>query len=569
MIILGLNGLSRWGFHDPSACILINGKLEHFVEEERLARIKHAPGRSPALAVRECLNLCQVDWGEIDKVAFGWDLPRFARRADPSLDPKDIGRLLLRDIGAPEGFPVKRLVFVSHHEAHAWASLPLAGGMPSLVVVVDGQGETESTSVFRASGGRLELLETYDARFSLGYFYEAVAWYLGLGLAGTGKLMGLAAYGPETSELVFIESEKSLTTIVPTNILESMPGSFDDARAVVERFWIPFLRDRFPGIDSSIEATQAPFAHRDNLDSVKEAVRAAAFAQANVESAVCTLLARHLTGADRAIVLSGGVALNCRLNGLIARHFPDRAVHISPTPHDAGAALGAAIRVAIECESQPVSLGEFPYTGRAFSDAEVAEALRTTGVTGVRVEDVASVAADLISSGACIGWFQGAAEVGPRALGGRSIMASAASSATRDHLNSRIKARERWRPFGPMVLGGHEGRHFGCCSDARFMIKSFPVNLVSRSRLGAVVHVDGSTRPQVVYADGPERMCAALLKAVQAQVGDPWVLNTSFNRANEPIVYTPREAIQAFRAMPLDALVLGQWLVRRPNPEQS
>jgi carbamoyltransferase len=566
--VIGVNGFSDW-FHDPAACVIRDGKLLHFVEEERLSRRKHAPGEWPIRSVHSVLQQSGLRWSDIDEIALGWDIPAYGALLASPMSAEEFAVTLIRGIGAEGNLAPQQVKFVRHHEAHAWSVACLCGSLQTLCIVADGQGEHSSTSVFRYKDGVLTRIAEYDARYSLGYLYEGASWFLGLGLRGTGKLMGLAAYDNASGPCTFETDEAApYSTPVPEACVASMDEHLDHSRSVVNGFWIPYFAERYPRLrwNGSLP-TEVSFAERSSLVSSPDAVALAGFAQRSVESAVTATVRAFLSEHDNAIALCGGVALNCKMNGRIAKTFPDRRILVQPASHDAGVALGAAVAASRLDGCFPVNLGQFPYVGDEYSDTEIASCLRRRGIAYETTDSVASLAARLIASGKVIGWFQGAAEVGPRALGARSILARADCPLLRDRINAEVKGREPWRPLSPVILARQAEYLFGSPDfvSPYMLLAASPASHAVEC-LAGTTHIDGSSRPQTIAPRDPvPQRFRELLECLYKDHSMFSVLNTSFNRAGEPIVYSPDDALTTFMAVRLDALIIGNCVITRDD----
>jgi predicted NodU family carbamoyl transferase/MoaA/NifB/PqqE/SkfB family radical SAM enzyme len=288
----------------------------------------------------------------------------------------------------------------------------------------------------------------------------------------------------------------------------------------------------------------------------------AASLQHGLERVAIALLARNAgEGPLDGLCLAGGVMLNCRMNERLRRTFRPAAIFAQSGANDAGTALGAALEA--DTALAPAGFRHPPmthaYLGPSFDDDAIERAIQRSGLRYRRVADVAEETASLLAAGKVVCWFQGRMEFGPRALGARSILADPRDPAMHARVNA-IKQREPWRPFGPSILAGHEEEWLDGGFDARFMLFTLPVRPERRARIPAVVHVDGTTRPQVVHAETAP-LYHAMISAFFAKSGVPLVLNTSFNRRGEPIVCTPQDALAAFRGLGADALAIGSFLV--------
>ncbi|MBR7831770.1 hypothetical protein KDL01_00775 [Actinospica durhamensis] len=549
MLVLGVSGgLS----HDPAAALVLDGVLVAAAEEERFIRQKHARFAPPVNAMLYCLAEAGVRIEDVDYIAAGWD---------PGLAPDSIHmREFLNSIVHHEYFRDCRLpevVPVDHHVAHAYASWIGSGFADAAVLVADGRGETKSTSIYRARGDSLELTGSFGVRDSLGYFYGSVTRHLGFGRGSEGKAMGLAAYGRPLFDFPIRLDQDGYRID-----LEVPEVPWDQYGKELTRAWADWLGREIgsgPGVRMGYSALRGR-AGSSLGDEVLKYADVAASAQAALERTMAHLSRLALSRAgSRNLVLGGGVALNCSCNGKLAALPEVDQMYVFPGAGDSGSAVGAAFKVSMDAGSPRPGPVTHAYFGPSFSSEQIGQALSATGVTARRLADPAETAAELVLAGKTLGWFQGAAEFGPRALGHRSIIADPHDAAALERVN-RIKGRELWRPLAPSALPETAARMLGTDKGSRFMLRAFEVREQMRDVVPAVVHVDATTRAQVVdAATNPEY--AALLAHVGEATGDAVVLNTSFNDESEPIVQTPRDALRTFHSTGLDALVMGDWVV--------
>jgi carbamoyltransferase len=544
MWVLGLNA-PPLGWHDPAACLVDErGAVWALVEEERITRQKHGLRSHPRQAAATCLQIAGIGPADIDVVAIGWDLPRHSARADlGQLNPPVLGRPWQfgdsRDLlGTALGWhldPVRHpeVVFVPHHLAHACASFYASGYAEAAVLVLDGDGDDESISIYEASAGRpLIRRERWPIPSSLGFMYAAASEFIGLSFLEAGKTMGLAAYGRawglEASPIFDISPDSFSTPFaLPAN---AAPGRVVDA-------W----RGHF--VDLGYEALpRDPF----DLDRDHAAVRLAWSAQASLETVLATLAerARRVTR-HRNLCLSGGVALNCSANGLLPG-----PVYVPPVPHDAGVSLGAAWSVVPPARDGRTMT---PYLGRRLSPPAVDAALSRHGLEARPT--CPDWLADQLLRGKIAAVVTGRAEVGPRALCHRSIVAFPGDEAIRDRIN-QAKGRELWRPLGPVGLPACEGEYWSeNRSLHQYMVGAATVTETGRRSIPAVVHVDGTARPQVLAGDG-DGVIKETLERLARLHEPPVLINTSFNRRGEPLVDDADGALASAIAMTLDLLVL-------------
>lgn len=553
--------------HDNAACVLKDGVLVAAAEEERFLREKHAYDTLPIEAIRFCLREAGLSARDIDLVAVGWDIHNLQIehpvRTIPVASPEELTRRFLpEDIFGPcTAIP---FVFVPHHLAHASSAYYTSGFDDSAVIVLDGSGESEATTHWRASSGTLEKSHSLDQDpHSLGFMFEGVCDYLGLPGDSAGIVMGLASYGPSNIEPfdVLELTEDGYRINIPDSVRREVDATFatqdhyyigDKLRA----YWVKICEEIF-GPRESVPRGGNPTTDSRRLVAAK--------VQKTIETALIhsARMQRQNTGMNN-LCLSGGAALNCSANGVLERTGIFDNVHIYPASNDAGVAVGAALHAYHSREFSSIRghVHTTPYLGPQFSDAEILSALQEAGLTHTQIQDdTFGKIAELITNGAIIGWFQGRMEIGPRALGARSIIASPTSTEIRDRVND-IKRRERWRPLAPSILEGYEADFFEPSCSSPFMLKAAVAKPEVRSVIPGVVHVDGTSRYQsVIRATNPAYW--ELIDSFRRITGVPLVLNTSFNDRGEPVVCSPYDAIQTFRARPLDHLVIGKYLVNQ------
>ena len=552
---------------DSAAVMLRDGEVDFAVAEERLTHEK-ATGGFPLRSIRACLSHSGLVAADVDQVAHCF-------RYEPSIELLALEpfyrdqfaevydrQLLVRSLGTH--FPgvdwADKLVSVPHHLAHAASAFYQSGFSESLVLVSDGMGETESMTVFAASGGGFEPLAQVPAFHSLGVLYSVFTLYLGFDFnMDEYKVMGLAPYGDrrkyfaEVMELVRLKDDG--TYVIPLfgqdRTLEEKETHSGAIQALAEKFGPPRSPDgemeqRFKDLAAAIQAV---------LQTVQLHVL------------------RHFsnqTGLEN-LCMAGGVALNCTNNGVVQRSRLFKRVFVQPAAGDDGAALGAALYVQHARDPNTAAPRiSAPLWGPAYDHDEVREALAGRAeVNAVPFESFDALAVDAakrLAHGEIIGWFQGNMEFGPRALGNRSILADPRPDDMRNRVNMLIKKREGFRPFAPAVVAERAAEYFeldpGDEETYAHMLFVVPVRPAYRPQLPAITHVDGTARVQTVTSETNPRFYG-VLKAFEAEAGLPILLNTSFNVKGQPIVCTPTEAIDTFLAAQLDALVLGDFMVTR------
>ena len=580
---LGINAV----FHDSAASLVRDGEIIAAAEEERFTRIKHAKRpvpfsvwELPYNAIDYCLAEAGIELRDVEQVAYSFDpalLPSaeaangngesITLPLEPSARPASAGaespwEPLLRSyvVNAPrqlvDGVPLRlarrfrgaragesfEWRFVPHHLAHAASAFHASPFESAAVMTLDGRGERATTAYFRGEGSSLEQLGEVTMPDSLGLLYERVTSYLGfLHSSDEYKVMALASYGT--------------------------PRYVDDFRSMVQtmgegcyRIQPPRLRERFgEARERGAVLEQKHFDIARSLQLVLE--------ERVLEIADWLADASH----EEDLCMAGGVALNCVLNAVIRDRGKFRDIWVQPASGDAGTALGAALWA--DAERRPECRHHThmanPYLGPGYDDGEVEEFLRWAKLPYRRMVDVAGETAELIAAGKIIGWFQGRMEFGPRALGARSILASPIDPEMQAKLNE-LKDREDFRPVAPAVLEEEAGRWFveggknanGEMRPSPFMLFVVDVRPEAASRIPAVRHTDGTARVQTVNrAQNP--LYHDMIEAFARRTGVPVVINTSFNTRGEPVVCSPRDAVECFHASPLDALVIGSFVLEK------
>ncbi|MFG1899322.1 carbamoyltransferase family protein [Micromonospora carbonacea] len=523
-------------------------------------------GRFPHDAIDACLRAAGATMRDVEVVAHGfryepspvWQLDHLATRWYEEVYAQRVQRETFR-AHYPPAVAEPRFVHVRHHVAHAASSYYLSGFDEALVVVADGMGEQESLTVFEGRGAALDQCGSYPIMSSLGILYSVFTHYLGFqpGMDEY-KVMGLAPYGDRQryrgplDEFVRLDPD----------------GGF--AVPLLSANKSPLERETHQGVLRRLEEKLGP-AREPDSELAQHHMDVAAALQDALERTLLHVLTeyRRRTGLRR-LCLAGGVALNCSANGVILRSGLFDEVFVQPAAGDDGTALGAALAALREARPAAPAGMDMPYWGDDLADADVAAALRDLGpgftVARHAGEDLVRETVALIEGGATVALCQGRMEFGPRALGNRSILADPRSPTMRAHLNTVVKQREEFRPFAPAVPVEDAATYFdippGTAAAFRHMLMVTGVREPYRDRLPAVTHVDGSARVQVVQRESAP-LFWALLREMGRRTGLPVLVNTSFNLRGQPIVRTPAEAVATFARSTLDALVLGDHLVRR------
>jgi carbamoyltransferase len=593
MHVLGISAF----YHDSAAALLSDGQIIAAAQEERFTRIKH-DARFPEQAVRYCLREAGVSLSQIDHIVF-FEKPflkferlletylafaprgfaSFAKAMPIWLREKLFQKKVLMDelTKIAPGFALRNpLLFSEHHLSHAASAFFPSPFDKAAVLTLDGVGEWATTTIAMGDGHNLTMLKEIHFPHSLGLLYSAFTYYCGFKVnSGEYKLMGLAPYGePRYVDLI----RKHLIHV-------AVDGSF---KLNLDYF------DYCTGLRMTNARFNALFggpARKPDEPLTQQHMDLAASIQVVTEDVVLAI-ARHIksqTGVEN-LCLAGGVALNCVANGKLQREKIFRHIWIQPAAGDAGGSLGAALatyhihmdqpRIRVP-EPQPDAM-QGALLGPEFSASEIRDALRRLGAQFEELDEESLITrcAQDLASGLAFGWFQGRMEFGPRALGSRSIIADARSPVMQSQLNLKVKFRESFRPFAPMVLAEHASEWFELDVASPYMLLVAPVlprhrlapsataadGLArvneARSGIPAVTHVDYSARVQTVHAQTNPKLHQLLTK-FQVVTGVPILVNTSFNVRGEPIVCTPAEAFRCFMGTYLDRLVLGNFYLRK------
>lgn len=573
MYTLGLNA----AFHDSAACLVRDGIVVAAAEEERFTRVKHAKRpipfstyELPFHAIDFCLTAAGIALRDVDHIGYSYDpfimlgphagATNLTLPLEPSAHPTPAewesvwDPLFLSSVvnaprhlasGAPHHLRARfdgvtpqgpyRWHFVSHHLAHAASAFLPSPFEQAAVLTLDGRGELATTTYHLGDRHDLRSIGQVDFPHSLGLLYEDVTSYLGfLHSSDEYKVMALASYGKPR----FIEDFRDIIRVQP------------DGRYTVQE---PRLMERF----GPARRRGAPFEdrHYDIARSLQQVLE---------ETVLQLATWLHQVTGTRHLCLAGGVALNCVMNAYLRDRGPFRSLWVQPAAGDAGTALGAALHLdAVErrpAGQRPYHM-EHAFLGPSFTEEQIRASLNRAKLTYRRLDDVAETTADLLAQDRIIGWFQGPMEFGPRALGSRSILASPINPAMQDRLND-IKDREDFRPVAPVVIEEAAAHWFAGAGTSPFMLFTYQVLPHQAHRIPAVRHVDGSARVQTVNR-AQHRLYYDLVKAFERRTGVPVLVNTSFNTRGEPVVCTPRDAIECYCSSPLDALVIGPFLLSK------
>ena len=553
-VILGVNGFSR-RTHDASACITIGGDLVAMAEEERFTRRKNAFGQLPHNAIAYCLDKADIPVDEIDTLAIGWDFNNIFENMGKEAPTKD--ELLNLYLPSDRFSLSKRppIEMVPHHLAHASSAYYLSGFDNSAILVTDGQGENQSTSLFKGVGDRITPIQEFRVEDSLGYFYEAISEYVGVSRLNAGKTMGLASYG--NPRFLF-----DLISLNPNGYSVDIQGQLQvemDLQQEITKVWKDYLESSYgaPNTEAWLyDSERGGFRRQTEFpDRYKDI---AASAQKALE-----MVAKHLVnimteGQPSNVCIAGGVGLNCSMNGVVAREQMVKDLFVPPFANDAGVSVGAALYIS---EKKPKDRLRSASMGPEFSDSNINSTLRELGIPFESCEDISRKTAGLLEQGNIVNWFQGRMEAGPRALGNRSILGNPTKNDTHFRLNT-MKNREQWRPLAPSILEASLAEYMQDPSDSPFMLKAFKVRPDAAEKIPAAVHIDGTSRAQTVTSEA-NPLYFNLIKEFELLTGVPVVMNTSFNLEYEPIVCSPTDAIRTFYSSGANYMALGNVLISK------
>lgn len=572
MYILGINA-----YHgDSSACILKNGEVIAASEEERFRRIKHWAG-FPSEAIKFCLSEANIDITQVDYITISRDpsanihkkilhaaknLVSVKALKDRLANTKKVGSVkaeLSKVFNIPEDQIKAEVKNIEHHRSHLASAFFASPFDEAAILSIDGFGDFTSTMIATGKGNKVEVLDTVIYPHSAGIFYTSLTQYLGFPHYGDEyKVMGLAPYG----EPKYVDELKKIILFKDNGLFELNTKYFKHAKEGVAMSW----ENGDPHIDSifSEELEKLLGPARKKEDELTQKHKDIATSVQRVTEELIFHILNHLqkrTGLKN-ICIAGGVAQNSVANGKILEKTTFEHIYIPSAGHDAGTALGSALWLynhILENDRLPAIYNA--YTGAKSSNEEVEACLKSENIeyTKYNDEELLEIVSDALVDGKVIGWFQGRAEFGPRALGHRSIIVDPRRTDAKELLNAKIKRRESFRPFAPSILEEYVSEYFEKTDKVPFMEKVYPIKKEKHAEIPAVTHVDGTGRLQTVekgdrYYD--------LIEKFRQKTGTPILLNTSFNE-NEPIVNTPKEALDCYLRTEMDMLVMENCVVSR------
>jgi carbamoyltransferase len=572
---LGLNA-----YHgDSSACLYKDNILLSATEEERIRRVKHWAGL-PTEAIKFCLEDAGIGLEDVDFIAVSRDprakigekvwqtikkgikIKAILDRGTNSLKITKLKEDVCNALGIKETKVKAKIIYVEHHRAHLASSFFVSPFDEAAVLSIDGMGDFSSTMWGTAKGHNIEVLNSVSYPHSIGIFYTAFTQYFGFPHYGDEyKVMGLSPYGEakhtdKVWDVIHLDDENGfrLNEKYFRHFKEGVAMDWESGAPHVESIYSNAFIDAFGPVRQKGEELTSY--HMDLAASVQRVTESVIFHLAE------TL---HKKTGLKNLCLAGGVAQNSVANGKLLANTGFENLFVPPAGHDAGTASGAALfHIHANSKVDKAPFKHQAYTGAHFSNEEIKEYLSEHNIPHrytESVEELTDQVSDALVDGKVIGWFQGRAEFGPRALGNRSILVDPRRDDAKALLNAKIKKRESFRPFAPSILKEYVEEYFETTDSVPFMEKVYPIRPEKRTSIPAVTHVDGSGRLQTVEEQDNPRY-HALISSFYKKTGVPILLNTSFNE-NEPIVNTPKHAFDCFDRTSMDMLVLGNYILER------
>lgn len=561
--ILGISAF----YHDSAACLLKNGQVIVAIQEERLSRIKHDPS-FPELSINYCLTSQNITIDDITLVTF-YEKPflKFDRIIDTYASKTPLGfksfkkaikswtseKLWIPNIIQKKLSYKGEIIYTEHHEAHAASAFFASPYQESAILTLDGVGERATITISKGIDNKVSVISEQQFPHSLGLFYSAFTYYCGFKVnSGEYKLMGLAPYGkPIYKELIYkhfiaIDNEGVLT-------LSMKYFDFDVGLKMTNRAFEKVLGEPARRLESEMSQF-----YKDVARSAQEVLEEVVLKLAEI--------AKKMIGMDN-LCLAGGVALNCKANQKLIKQQVFKNIWVQPASGDCGGALGSALVGYYHYQNNKREITEDSpinnaYLGNFFTDDEIKDQLQRLGVTYTSLPFQAMIekTAKYLNDKCIVGWFQGRMEFGPRALGSRSILASPKYQDMQSHLNLKIKKREGFRPFAPIVMEEKAHDWFDIEEPSKYMLFTFDVK--KPKEIPSCTHLDNTARVQTVSKEDNSKM-HQLLHHFEQLSGLPVLINTSFNVRGEPIVATVEDAVRCFFNTDMDILVIGDCIISK------
>lgn len=578
MNILGISAF----LDDPCVALLIDGKIIAICEEERLLRVKNGVSSIkdalittnesrtkvhdfqiryfPTLSIDFCLKKGQITLDNLDYICVSFDLDTILKNPTKYNSqfkvPAAYSKMRMNAFKSYYIYLEKlandakaKLIYVRHHVAHTYGTLFSSDFNKAITLTMDGMGDFDSTLLSCFNGNEFEIISDVPLPHSMGRVYSSMTNFLGFrSNLDEEKVMALAGYGTD----MFKNEFKKLITLTKNGFEikhkyfwhKELGMGFKNSSKLPTFFGIPRFQNTDPLIGQYKDIAKSL---QENLFSV---------------SSHMVGIGKEHTGYEN-LCLSGGVAQNSENNGRIAIEIPDiKNVFIQPQAGDAGTAIGAAFFVYFDITGKRPESMKHVYYGPSFSNDKIEEYLKKCKLEYYESPDIAGEVAEMLASGKITGWYQGSAEVGPRALGNRSILAAPFDEEMAVRINNIIKNREKWRPFAPTILDEERDRYLDFSIYSPFMSMTLPLSEKGTEELKATQHINRTTRPQTLMREINPRYYD-LIKVFEKETGTPALLNTSFNVRDEPIVTSPQEAIIDFFTTGMDALIIGDFILQK------
>jgi carbamoyltransferase len=567
--VMYILGIDAYG-HDTAATLLHDGNLVALAEEERFTRVKHAPHAFPNKAIDFCLKRAGIKLTDVDHVAYFtnqnifinkfWKFHPYFERLILTRPHEFFGMLYqfkrrdntVKELAKKAG---AKLHFVEHHMAHAASAFYGSGFKKAGILSIDGRGELKTTFMGMGDGVDIESVGHIDLPHSVGLMYSGMTELLGFTANNCeGKIMGLAAYGKDRYKKQFDKVIWKTKDGFKTDPRYYWGHVYGLGEGYEKKYYTKAALDLF-GITKIRGRDQSP------IDGKHEHIAYSLQAKTEEIGLHLAKLVYEKTG-QKNLCLAGGVCLNSKMNGEIFKQDFVDDIYIIPPANDVGTSLGAAMHVYTNITGKRPGPVEHVYLGTEYSNEEIKKYLEKCKVKFHYEDDVAGYGAELVNDGKIIGWFQGRMEVGPRALGSRSILSHPGIKGMKDQVNHFVKNREGWRPFALSLTYEAKDKYLDHGFHSPFMILIDTVPKEVQEEVIEGVHVDGTTRPQTVekrinplYYD--------LIHKFGKLSGTPVVMNTSFNLAGEPIVENPSQALMDFYGSGMDKLIMGNYVIEK------
>lgn len=565
MYILGISAL----YHDSAACLSQNGKIIAAAAEERFTRIKH-DNSFPIQAVQFCLKNSEITIDDVDLIVF-YEKPflKFDRILNTIIDTVPFGfnffrksikswtktKLWIPHIIKKELKYKGEIIFAEHHEAHAAAAFFTSPFNESAIITIDGVGEKACITIAKGKDNKVKIIEEQHYPNSFGLLYSAFTQYCGFKVnSGEYKLMGLAPYGKPVYRQLILDELVTISENAEV-LLNLNYFSFEQGKSTINEKFCQLFGKPIRKEEDSIFGFYADIAC--SIQSI-------------TDDFIVTLAqyAKKIVNSEN-LCLSGGVALNCKANGFLKEAKIFENIWVQPASGDDGTAIGAAFIGWYHYYNKERSilrnnLNDQVYLGSSFTNNEIEDQLKAHGIDYLFLEGpilVLETASALINK-EIVGWFQGKMEFGPRALGNRSILASPVFEDMKSTLNLKIKFREGFRPFAPVVLAEKAKDWFDIKEDLKYML--FTAKCFKKEVIPSCVHEDFSARVQTISKEDNE-LFYSLIEVFDKKTNVPVLINTSFNVRGEPIVESPEDALRCFFNTHMDVLVIGNYIIRKSN----